>query len=158
VKPLDARQTRAATRLGRGDPADEVAAEASVSKRTLTNWRGRDDFAEIMAGARAKAIDQEPTMRAVLEDAAHNATRPDGSTDWSTRVAAARALIGADGFGAPPEPPPPETEYFLDDEDDGDAAPPTIADLYEAWDGTISQAATDLYEHMPLYVDLEPTK
>jgi hypothetical protein len=91
-------------------------------------------------------------MRAVLEEAALVAETKEGFPDWPTRVRAAAALTRAEGFGAPPEPPAPEAEIFhenLDDEDDAPA--PGIATLYEAWDGKVTQAEADFYEHEPLY-------
>jgi hypothetical protein len=135
VKPLDQRHHQAAALLGRGAPQADVAEGVGVSRRTVADWLKRDDFAELVRAERARAIDAQPTMRGVLEEAALRAERPDGSVDWSVRVAAARALIGADGFGSPPEPPPPAVEYFdMDDEAEPPATSVDVAAHFAAWE------------------------
>jgi transposase len=157
MKPLDARQLRAANLLGRGGSAAEVAEEVGVSRRTVQSWRKREDFREAEAMGRRAAESEAPstkTMRAVLEEAALTACRPGGDEpDWPTRVRAAAALTRAEGFGAPPEPPAPEAEIFDENLDDEEDAPPQVdvAAFYEAWDGTVSQAEADLYERADLY-------
>jgi hypothetical protein len=146
VKPLTDTQKRAAVMLGRGHPVEEVAAEVGRSRRTVSDWRRREDFREVERGARSQAINDAPTMRAVLEMVAHEAVRPDGSIDYATRAGAARALIGADGFGAPPEPPPPEPEIY-DDALGGpepQAVPPDLRRLYDEWGGAeVTQREAD---------------
>lgn len=145
-KPLQPRQHRAAAMLGRGIPQGDAAGEVGVSRRTISDWLKREDFRELVEAGRTAALDAQPTARATLEGAL-TALRPNGEPDWPTRVAAARALVQADGPGQAPEPVLPELAItnpdLLDPEGapaqaeppevlDFDAMPepPSVADLY----------------------------
>ena len=91
-------QSRAVELLGRGFSQPEVARLVGRSERTLRNWlRDVAGFREAVEAARAEGSD--PSALATLERAL-GASRSDGSPDWPTRVAAAKALLAA------PEPAP----------------------------------------------------
>lgn len=130
--------------LGRGIPQGDVAGEVGVSRRTVSDWLRRDDFAELVEAGAAAHANESPsvkTMRAVLEDAAHNAVTKDGFIDYPTRVRAAAALTRAEGFGAPPEPPAPEIEFFDDALADDEPAEADPAEFTEGEGVTDEQRA-----------------
>ncbi|HEX3733785.1 MAG TPA: hypothetical protein VHU86_01400 [Solirubrobacterales bacterium] len=135
-KPLQPRQCQAAALLGRGASQGDAAEEVSVSRRTVSEWLKRDDFRELVEAGRSAALDAQPTARATLEGAL-TALRPNGEADWPTRVAAARALVQADGPGRASEPALPELTITNPALLDFGGVPevPSVAALYERWDG-----------------------
>jgi hypothetical protein len=99
-------QQRRATQLaatGWGNTA--IAKQLGISAKTVQRWRKLPDFAEAMARS------VEPSLRAVLEDAAFTATKRDGSPDHSIRIAAARTLMMLSD-GTPKDAPPTVITIF----------------------------------------------
>jgi hypothetical protein len=158
AKPLDERHRRAAAMLGRGGSQADVADEVGVGRRTIQDWLKREDFAELVRSAAAEQASGSPTiktMRAVLEEAALTACRPESDEpDWPTRVRAAAALTRAEGFGAPPEPPAPEIEFDDDALDENAPAPTDVGALYERWGGAaVTEKERNLYARTPPWGD-----
>lgn len=104
---------RAAGLLGRGETQAAVAAEVGVSHGTIKAWLRDEDFRGAVKLARGKALDEQPTARAVLEAALHARLR-DGSPDWTNRVKAASLLMKE-----PPEPEDAEAAVVIRVFDDG---------------------------------------
>jgi hypothetical protein len=91
---------QAAALLGQGWKRDAVAAEVGVHPVSISRWGDHAPFKEAVENARRAHLAANPTAAATLE-AALAATRANGTPDWQTRVAAARALLGRNARGAP---------------------------------------------------------
>ena len=89
---LTRKQQRAAQLRGRGWSLREIAKELGVSTRTLVRWNRLPAFRSERDRTQAEMQDEKPlSLRQTLE-AGLLATKPSGSPDWPTRVAAARVL------------------------------------------------------------------
>src|SRR5579884_1548330 len=89
---LDERQRKAAQLVALGWGTSYVAEQVGVGPKSITRWKQNDEFAAEVARLRPQR-DDNPTIRAVLEDALVNATKRDGSPDYPARISAARALM-----------------------------------------------------------------
>lgn len=96
--PLTPKQQRAADLLGQGFAKSRVGREVGTSGTSIRRWLKRDDFQALVNRRRESVVSANPTARDTLE-AALTATTSRGEPDWKVRVAAARALFGADGRG-----------------------------------------------------------
>lgn len=91
-KPLTEIQRRAATLIGSGLSQKAVAEEVGVSADTVSRWMKRGDFRILARQAREVLVHDISTPEGVLRAGlvAMRGSRP----DWSTRIAAAKALLG----------------------------------------------------------------
>jgi hypothetical protein len=117
--PLTPRQQRAAALVGGGWQQKAAAREIGVSERTVTRWGERADFRALVRQHRDAVLDEQPTARSTLE-AALTATTRSGAPDWRTRVAAARALAGAEEPAPEEAGPVRETIIHTEALEDGD--------------------------------------
>ena len=120
--PLTPKQQRAADLLGRGWTKSRTAREVGTSGTSIRRWLRRDDFRALVERRRESVVSENPTARDTLEEAL-TATNSRGEPDWKVRVAAARALFGADSAsGSDDDAPARETVihvHNLDSEDEG---------------------------------------
>jgi hypothetical protein len=99
------KRVQAANLLGQGRTRNSVAAELQIDPATISRWRRESEFQAMEARARETALDANPTVRATLH-AALSAVHPKtGAPDWTSRIAAARILMGS-----PEEAPETEDE------------------------------------------------
>ena len=91
-KPLTADQRRAASLMAAGMDDKATAADVGVAPKTIQRWKVRDDFRALVRKQREGLMPETPTAEAVLTTAL-SATRKDGFPDWTTRIAAARAIL-----------------------------------------------------------------
>jgi Homeodomain-like domain len=92
--PLTADQRRAAAMVAAGTGVKETAGELGVNPRTVTRWSQRDDFRDLARHHRESLLPDVPTAEGVLV-CALSAVTAAGRPDWTARIAAARALLGA---------------------------------------------------------------
>lgn len=97
---LNERQRNAAQLVALGWGTSYVAEQVGVGSKTITRWKRLPEFAAQVERLRP-VRDDNPNIRAVLEDALVNATKRDGSPDYPARISAARALMQ---LGAQPNP------------------------------------------------------
>jgi hypothetical protein len=91
-RPLKPEQHQAAQLLGEGRDQQATADEVGTTTTTIRRWLKRDDFAALVKAAREKRLDENPTARAVCEQAL-TATQRNGQPAWNTRLAAAKLLM-----------------------------------------------------------------
>ncbi len=152
AKPLDERHHRAAATLGQGGTQAEAAEAAGVRPRTVQDWMKRDDFAALVRELREREAGAEPGALATLRELLAP-EKPDGSPrSDAVRLRAAVELVRIGRGGRDPV-----------DEDGASAAgsglvildpsllddlpePLDLADLYETWDGQVSQREADAHD------------
>jgi hypothetical protein len=91
-RPLTPSQHQAAQLLGEGRDQTAVAKEVGTTPTSIRRWLKREDFAALVKAAREKRLDENPTARAVCEQAL-GATNSKGQPAWATRLAAAKLLM-----------------------------------------------------------------
>ena len=89
------KRIQAANLLGQGRTRVSVAAELNIDPATISRWRRDPQFRELEQRARETTLSANPTVRATLEAALAAVNPRTGAPDWSTRVQAARILLGA---------------------------------------------------------------
>jgi hypothetical protein len=94
AEPLSPDQRRAAAMIGAGLGVKDTADELDVNPRTVTRWSQREDFRELARHHRESLLPDTPTAEGVLVSALSAVTAA-GRPDWTARIAAARALLGA---------------------------------------------------------------
>jgi len=82
-------QGAAAGMIGRGKPLKAVALVLGVSPRTVTRWRGDDDFQAEESRVRDSA--GKPNPQGTLLDAL--SARRDDQVDWVARLNAAKQML-----------------------------------------------------------------
>lgn len=144
AKPLDERHHRAAALLGQGGTQAEAAEAAGVQRRTIQDWMKRDDFAALVRELREREAGSEPGALAKLRELLN-------SPDESIALRAAIELVRSGRGGRDP----------VDDEDGAAIGsglvildpslledlpePIDLADLYDTWDGEVSQREADAH-------------
>jgi len=102
--------------LGEGWPQTDVARELNTTTKSIQRWLKKADFADLVAKARRRKLEDNPTPTAVLTSALA-ATKRDGSPDWQMRVTAAKALLGKTPAGDTPAEKVRETRIYVGEEE-----------------------------------------
>jgi hypothetical protein len=99
--------------LAEGRFQREVAEEIGVSAKTISRWSDREDFRALIREYREQLVSGVSVAENVLLTAATSASRSDGSPDWPSRVAAAKALLSAPVASEPAKEQVRETTIYL---------------------------------------------
>jgi hypothetical protein len=118
---VDATKQRAAALTALGWGSRRVAEEVGVGQKTITRWKQLPEFQQAVAQSRPQR-DENPTIRAVLEEALTTATKRDGNPDWQVRVSAARALMQLGDLPIPEAESQPQRTLVIYQRRDEEAA------------------------------------
>jgi hypothetical protein len=94
-------QQQAARLLGMGRSRNDTAKEIGVNPSSISRWQHDEEFRDAVVRAKMATAADHGRVMAVLTGAL-SASKPDGSPDWRTRVAAAREIRAWMGVKDPP--------------------------------------------------------
>lgn len=127
TEPLSPEQRLAASRVAAGEELKSIAKDLDVGPRTLSRWKGRPDFRELVHKQREALVGELGSPEEVAR-AALVATKPNGSPDWSARLQAVKILLSAPAASDEAQAAARRTERIYIRPDDDGAPRPTPAD------------------------------
>lgn len=100
-----------------------IAADLGVERHTVSRWGRRDDFKALVREHREALMPETPSAEHVLTQAL-SAVKENGHPDWSSRIAAAKAIMSTPVASDEAQAEARETLVYLPPPEDGDGARP----------------------------------
>jgi len=115
-------------RVAAGEEVRSIAKDIGVAPRTVSRWKDREDFAELVRKQRAALVGELESPEEVARSALV-ATKKDGTPDWNARLTACRILLAAPAASKEAKSAARETRiYVIPDQPDVGAPRPTPID------------------------------